>query len=243
MTGANYTGGKRNFARARFRDSTRRAQKSHFGRRRLEILSRGLGNAAQRNEEEPSGISGILLEHAQKEFSRPLEYMRSSRTEGPDTLSGPSSPLISGHTIKLCKVMLDSESYPSLRAEVNRVLEFSRTVGLCNYPSSSRRRSDSASLTSDVDSESKVGSSQRQNCYNGSPISDFSERQHLRTPVASGSGATDPRIIPNLRLITFPGAFPQHAEVTSAIQAIPSPPHLTTNINQGNATALNVKLS
>ncbi|KAH9033433.1 hypothetical protein EDB84DRAFT_97116 [Lactarius hengduanensis] len=227
MTGANYTGGKRNFARARFRDSTRRAQKSHFGRRRLEILSRGLGNAAQPNEEESSGISGILLEHAQREFSRPLEYMRSSRTEGPDTLSGPSSPFISGHAIKLSKVVhaLDSESCtslrsyfylyflgwvghfpkdPSLRAEVNRVLEFSRTVGLCNYPSSSRRRSGSASLTSDVDSESRVGSSQRQNCYNGSPISNFSERQHLGAPVASGSGATDPRIILNLRLIAFP---------------------------------------
>ncbi|KAH8980903.1 hypothetical protein EDB92DRAFT_223830 [Lactarius akahatsu] len=194
MTGANYTGGKRNFARARFRDSTRRAQKSHFGRRRLEILSRGLGNAAQPNEEESSGISGILLEHAQREFSRPLEYMRSSRTEGPDTLSGPSSPFISGHTIKLSKVVHALDS-PSLRAEVNRVLEFSRTVGLCNYPSSSRRRRGSASLTSDVDSESRVGSSQRQNCYNGSPISDFSERQHLGAPVASGSGATDPRII------------------------------------------------
>ncbi|KAH9031743.1 hypothetical protein EDB85DRAFT_1958116 [Lactarius pseudohatsudake] len=203
MTGANYTGGKRNFARARFRDSTRRAQKSHFGRRRLEILSRGLGNATQPNEEESSGISGILLEHAQREIFRPLEYMRSSGTEGPDTLSGPSSPFISGHAIKLSKVVHALDN-PSLRAEVNRVLEFSRTVGLCNYPSSSRRRSGSASLTSDVDSESRVGSSQRQNCYNGSPISNFSERRHLGAPVASGSGATDPRIILNLRLIAFP---------------------------------------
>ncbi|KAH9063939.1 hypothetical protein EDB87DRAFT_1681078 [Lactarius vividus] len=207
MTGANYTGGKRNFARARFRDSTRRAQKSHFGRRRLEILSRGLRNAAQLNEEEPSGISGILLDHAQREISRPSEYMRSSWTEGPDTLSGPSSPFGLGHAIKLSKVMhaLDSESYPSLRAEVDRILEFSRTVGLCNYPSSSRRRSGSVSLTSDVDSESRVGSSQQQNRYNGSSISEFSEMQHFGAPVAPpSSGATDLIIIPNLRLIAFP---------------------------------------
>jgi hypothetical protein len=40
---------------------------------------------------------------------------------------------------------------------VNRVLEFSRTVGLCNYPSSSRRLNGSASGTSDIDSESRVG--------------------------------------------------------------------------------------
>lgn len=101
-----------NFARARFRDSTRRVQKSHFGRRRLEILSRGLGNGVQSKEEESSGISGILLEHAQREFLRPPEYMRSNRTEAPDTFSGQSSPSISEHGIKPSKVvqMLDSES-------------------------------------------------------------------------------------------------------------------------------------
>ena len=201
MTGANYTGGKRwvsqfpiqfflnrsslsrsirNFARARFRDTTRRAQKNHFGRRRLEILSRSLGNGAQSKEEpkQSSGITGILLEHAQREFSRPPEYMRSTRTEAPDTFSCLSSPFISEHGIKPSKVVhtLDSKSRkslrssffslgrvghfskdPSLRAEVNRVLEFSRTVGLCNYPSSSRRQSGSTSPTSDVDSESRVG--------------------------------------------------------------------------------------
>ncbi|KAI9439880.1 hypothetical protein H4582DRAFT_1557426 [Lactarius indigo] len=187
MTGANYTGGKRNFARARFRDSTRRAQKSHFGRRRLEILSRGLGNAAQHNEEESSGISGILLEHARREISRAPEYMRSNRTEAPGTLSGPSSPFIPGHAIKSSKLVHALDN-PSLRAEVNRILEFSRTVGLCNYPSSSRRRSGSASLISDVSFESRVGFSRRQNCYNGSPISEFSERQHPGAPVAPSSG-------------------------------------------------------
>ncbi|KAF8461813.1 hypothetical protein DFH94DRAFT_173924 [Russula ochroleuca] len=72
MTGANYTGGKRNVARTRFRDSARRVQKNHFGRRRLGILSRGLVNGTYQpaEEETTSGISGILLEHAQKEISR-----------------------------------------------------------------------------------------------------------------------------------------------------------------------------
>lgn len=102
----------RNFARARFRDSTRRVQKSHFGRRRLEILSRGLGNRVQSKEEESSGISGILLEHAMREYPRPSEYMRSNRTEAPDTFSGLSSPSISEPGIEPSKVVqkLGSES-------------------------------------------------------------------------------------------------------------------------------------
>lgn len=64
----------RNVARMRFRDSTRRVQKNHFGRRRLGILSRGLVNGTHHPAEEEtatSGISGILLEHAQREISRP----------------------------------------------------------------------------------------------------------------------------------------------------------------------------
>ena len=99
----------------------------------------------------------------------------------------------------------------STRAEVNRVLEFSRTVGLCNYPSSSRRLHGSASRTSDIDSESRVGatstiptlthrgywqlgSPRPRNSY-GSPISEFSEREHFGAPldgIVPCSGATDP---------------------------------------------------
>ena len=44
----------------------------------------------------------------------------------------------------------------SLRAEVNRILEFSRTVGLCNY-STSPSRDVQASLASHVDSKPGVG--------------------------------------------------------------------------------------
>jgi hypothetical protein len=64
----------RNVARTRFRDSARRVQKNHFGRRRLGILSRGLvnrdGTQQPAEEETTPGISSILLEHAQKEISR-----------------------------------------------------------------------------------------------------------------------------------------------------------------------------
>ena len=39
---------------------------------------------------------------------------------------------------------------------MNRVLEFSKTVGLCNYQSSPRTFGGSGSRTSDIDSESRV---------------------------------------------------------------------------------------
>lgn len=60
----------RNVARTRFRDSTRRAQKNHFGRRRLGILSRDLVSGARSRTEKPKcGMSGIQLEHAQRDIS------------------------------------------------------------------------------------------------------------------------------------------------------------------------------
>ena len=73
----------RNVARTRFRDSTRRVQKNHFGRRRLGILSRGLVNGTHHATEEDttSGISSILLEHAQREISRPSRSSPVQQTE------------------------------------------------------------------------------------------------------------------------------------------------------------------
>jgi hypothetical protein len=73
----------RNVARTRFRDSTRRVQKNHFGRRRLGILSRGLVNGTHHatEEETTSGISSILLEHAQREISRPSRSSPVQQTE------------------------------------------------------------------------------------------------------------------------------------------------------------------
>jgi hypothetical protein len=72
----------RNVARTRFRDSTRRVQKNHFGRRRLGILSRGLVNGTQATEEETTaGISSILLEHAQREISRSSRSSPVQQTE------------------------------------------------------------------------------------------------------------------------------------------------------------------
>lgn len=89
----------RNVARTRFRDSTRRVQKNHFGRRRLAILSRGLVNGTHATEEETtSGISSILLEHAQREISRPSKSSpvqqtgaRRAFTHDPPSSTGPST--------------------------------------------------------------------------------------------------------------------------------------------------------
>jgi hypothetical protein len=170
----------RNFARTRFRDSTRRVQKDHFGRRRLGILSRSLGNGARRKDEEAApGISSILLEHAQREISRfPTSFhatqggplgastfdisspSRSSRT-GPKVTSSQVIQILDSGSCEFPRPLsprwsgcLSKDS--SLRAEMDRILEFSRTVGLCNYLNF-RKRVGSASLASDVDPESEVG--------------------------------------------------------------------------------------
>lgn len=84
----------RNVARTRFRDSTRRVQKNHFGRRRLGILSRGLvnGTHTNRTEEPTCGISGILLEHAQREIPRPPISNAACETGALDALSFDRSP-------------------------------------------------------------------------------------------------------------------------------------------------------
>ena len=154
----------RNVARTRFRDSTRRVQKNHFGRRRLGILSRGLVNGAHHPAEEEtatSGISGILLEHAQREISRPsmsaLVHQTGARgafTLDPSSSTGSStrssnptpSSLRFPHTPENGSCEFPTDLFFScaglppedslLRAKVNRVLEFSRTVGLCNYQTS-----------------------------------------------------------------------------------------------------------
>ncbi|KAI0255109.1 hypothetical protein BJV78DRAFT_818384 [Lactifluus subvellereus] len=182
---ANYTGGKRNFARTRFRDSTRRVQKNHFGRRRLGILGRSLGNGTHSKDEETApGMSSILLEHAQREISRPRVSFPPSHAEplGAFTLN-PSSSSESSRTGSNLAHILDSGSYSSLRAEMGRVLEFSRTVGLCNYPNS-RRQGVLASLASDVDSESEllVDLNQQRNGIYDLPMSEVSERKSTGSP-------------------------------------------------------------
>ncbi|KAI0303617.1 hypothetical protein B0F90DRAFT_1667051 [Multifurca ochricompacta] len=71
MTGANYTGGKRNFARARFRDTTRRLQKNHFGRRRLAILSCDLGNGnhSKKKKKSPQEYQEFFLNMHKEKFN------------------------------------------------------------------------------------------------------------------------------------------------------------------------------
>ncbi|KZS94242.1 hypothetical protein SISNIDRAFT_485158 [Sistotremastrum niveocremeum HHB9708] len=65
MAGANYMGGKRNAARARARDSTGQAHRSHFGKERMRanVLRTG-----QKGTEPASASSvGISLQHARRE--------------------------------------------------------------------------------------------------------------------------------------------------------------------------------
>jgi hypothetical protein len=154
----------RNVARTRFRDSTRRIQKNHFGSRRLGVLSRSLGvNGIHGKQEETnnSGISGILLEHAQREIPRrsvPLPARKTGAlgafTSGSSSSTAPygiSSNAAATSNLGVPHILGDEscESWrplpyrsaeqdvfskdSSLREEANRVLEFSRTIGLCNY--------------------------------------------------------------------------------------------------------------
>lgn len=73
MTGANYTGGKRNMAIARSRDAAR-LHKSHFSRQRLGILTTGLGprtNDDLQSTSRSSGPRDISLRQAKADlFSR-----------------------------------------------------------------------------------------------------------------------------------------------------------------------------
>ncbi|THH21288.1 hypothetical protein EW146_g229 [Bondarzewia mesenterica] len=58
----------RNAAKARSRDSTGRAQKGHFGRQRLEILNKDLGQARPQPSVGHDGILGINFAHAKRDI-------------------------------------------------------------------------------------------------------------------------------------------------------------------------------
>jgi hypothetical protein len=112
----------RNYARTRFRDSTRRVQKNHFGRRRLGILSRSLANGAHLKDKEAApGISSILLEHAQREMSHPqTSFFREPRAEplGAFTSESPSRSSRTGSEVTHTHIMntgsCESPRSPSL---------------------------------------------------------------------------------------------------------------------------------
>ncbi|KAI0300750.1 hypothetical protein BC826DRAFT_1183456 [Russula brevipes] len=217
MTGANYTGGKRNVARTRFRDSTRRIQKNHFGSRRLGVLSRSLVSGIHGKQEETndSGISAILLEHAQREFphrSVPLPARKTEAlgalTSGSSSSTGPYGTSSNAATPNLgVPHILGDESYSSLREEVNRVLEFSRTVGLCNYLASPTP----ASLTSRLSPEAGRQDPQQRHENLTSPTSRSSGMQHPRTCVGHASQNSEDSAMPQIRTpqsSSFGGVFP-----------------------------------
>ncbi|RDX57550.1 hypothetical protein OH76DRAFT_52605 [Lentinus brumalis] len=69
MAGANYMGGKRNAARARGKDAASKAQRSHFGKKRFEVLRTGLsrsGGVARTSRPQNAGKERpeISLAHA-----------------------------------------------------------------------------------------------------------------------------------------------------------------------------------
>jgi hypothetical protein len=127
-----------------------------------------------------SGISDILLEHAQREIScslrsAPVQQTGAHRTfiHDPSSSTGSSS----GSNVACFHLGFartpdcgSCESLPHLssgwpgrpsedssrRAEVDRILEFSRTVGLCNY-STSPGQDIQGSPVSRLDFESRVG--------------------------------------------------------------------------------------
>ncbi|RPD61121.1 hypothetical protein L226DRAFT_56940 [Lentinus tigrinus ALCF2SS1-7] len=53
MAGANYMGGKRNAARARVKDAAGKAQRSHFGKKRFEVLRTGLSKGGIAKSSKP----------------------------------------------------------------------------------------------------------------------------------------------------------------------------------------------
>ncbi|KAJ7650795.1 hypothetical protein FB45DRAFT_888812, partial [Roridomyces roridus] len=87
--GANYMGGKRNAARARSKDTTRRTHKAHFGRQRLDILTNGLlGRNTTSNAFGPRATaSDIELSHAKQ-----------SENDSDAFIPGPHRPMKAGQS-------------------------------------------------------------------------------------------------------------------------------------------------
>ncbi|KAJ3556457.1 hypothetical protein NP233_g11975 [Leucocoprinus birnbaumii] len=80
MVGANYMGGRRNAVKARTRDKFGKAQKEFFGRRRLNLLSKGLGvqprfgfgeniHGGAKSSRSTAARASIDLNHAKKAMS------------------------------------------------------------------------------------------------------------------------------------------------------------------------------
>ncbi|RDB26271.1 hypothetical protein Hypma_006357 [Hypsizygus marmoreus] len=147
MPGANYMGGKRNAAKARSRDATGRIQKGFFGRRRFDMLSKGLASKGPVEDEAPShlgkgaGDLGLSLAHARNhtDFTTPVQSRsvvlppkRFPPATPKSKWSGNSASTSSGKGHRSSRVLdvLDTFEPIFRRATLNRILALPDLAGL-----------------------------------------------------------------------------------------------------------------
>ncbi|KAI0635695.1 hypothetical protein C8Q77DRAFT_1099052 [Trametes polyzona] len=137
MPGANYMGGKRNAARARVKDATGQAQRSHFGKKRFEILRTGLSKGHATTGQSAKAGNGphdrpeISLAHARRNFrpaerSNMIERLLSPYQVPTPRPSSPRSPTSRSRILKA----LDADSPIAQRARVSRILQIPDLLGL-----------------------------------------------------------------------------------------------------------------
>ncbi|KZT07655.1 uncharacterized protein LAESUDRAFT_758236 [Laetiporus sulphureus 93-53] len=147
MAGANYMGGKRNAARVRAKDATRKAQRTYFGKQKLGILTKGLSKSYDKSAR-PSGRTGtsaadISLAHA-KRFNplraapSPSKFaelshtpMSSKNTSSPHIKSSNSDRSLRSTSSRILRALDTSQAHPIfMRAEMDRIRTIPNLAGL-----------------------------------------------------------------------------------------------------------------
>ncbi|TBU32528.1 hypothetical protein BD311DRAFT_543310 [Dichomitus squalens] len=143
MPGANYMGGKRNAARARVRDAEGKVQRSHFGKKRFEVLRAGLSKSGAPKtslaRELRPGPPEISLAHARRTQGGSAEgrgYAQEGNWSGlRSPLTSPefrrrSSPAKSASGRSRILAVLDADDPAMRRAQVQKILEMPDLLGL-----------------------------------------------------------------------------------------------------------------
>ncbi|KAI0041200.1 hypothetical protein FA95DRAFT_1683362, partial [Auriscalpium vulgare] len=145
MPGANYMGGKRNFAKARSRDYNRRVQKSHFGKKRAEVLSKGLVQASSPHTTERKTALTFALSHASRdienfdqldEFQWTLNAQTSTMPPPAHVYADPARLHLrpaGSSSSKVLRALKDTAGNASLRNDIDEILRVSNTVGLATF--------------------------------------------------------------------------------------------------------------
>ncbi|KAJ7056691.1 hypothetical protein C8F01DRAFT_1154601 [Mycena amicta] len=174
--GTNYMGGRRNAARAKSRDTVGRAQKHHFSRQRLDIISNGLGPGRRppsvgKYQPTTAGFglkatADIGLSHARRQvlgdiaipFAPPQTptHLTTAQTHAAHSSSGSRSS-----TSRVLEALNSSEPI-AMRSVRNRILSMPDLAGLSTSfgnavmplqtPATKRRRSRSPSGSAESDS-------------------------------------------------------------------------------------------